>query len=120
MKTLCILLLSGLAAFAASVAAVVAIVFLGEARGTGPRQQLDVPGAITVTGGLAALVYAIVGTDQYSWGSAHTLEWLSVAVVLLGVPQPTEVADLGVCGADRSCADTAVQGCIACLGGCRR
>jgi EmrB/QacA subfamily drug resistance transporter len=66
------------------VAAVVAIVFLGEARGTGPRQRLDVPGAITVTAGLAALVYAIVGTDQYAWGSAHTLAWLSVAIVLLG------------------------------------
>jgi EmrB/QacA subfamily drug resistance transporter len=64
-------------------AAVVAVVFLGEARGTGPRQRLDVPGAITVTAGLAALVYAIVGTDQYAWGSAHTLVWLAAAVVLL-------------------------------------
>lgn len=66
------------------VAALIAIVFLGEARGTGPRQRLDVPGAVTVTAGLATLVYAIVGTDQYAWGSAHTVILLSVAVVLLG------------------------------------
>jgi EmrB/QacA subfamily drug resistance transporter len=64
--------------------AAVALVYLGEARGTGPRRRLDVPGAVTVTAGLAALVYAIVGTDQYAWGSAHTVSWLAVAVVLLG------------------------------------
>ncbi len=64
-------------------AAVIAVIFLGEARGTGPRQRLDIPGAITVTAGLAALVYAIVGTDQYAWGSAHTLDWLAAAAVLL-------------------------------------
>lgn len=64
-------------------AVVVAVIYLGEARGTGPRQRLDVPGAITVTAGLAALVYTIVGTDQYPWGSAHTLEWLGAALVLL-------------------------------------
>ena len=66
------------------VTAAVALVYLGEARGTGPRRRLDVPGAITVTAGLAALVYAIVGTDQYAWISAHTLGWLAVAIVLLG------------------------------------
>lgn len=64
-------------------AALVALLYLGEARGTGPRVRLDVPGAVTVTAGLAALVYAIVGTDQYPWGSAHTLAWLGAAVVLL-------------------------------------
>jgi EmrB/QacA subfamily drug resistance transporter len=64
--------------------AAVALVYLDEAKGTGPRRRLDVPGAITVTAGLAALVYAIVGTDQYPWASAHTLGWLAVAVVLLG------------------------------------
>jgi EmrB/QacA subfamily drug resistance transporter len=65
------------------VAGIAAIVYLSEARGTGPRKRLDVPGAVTVTGGLASLVYAIVGTDQYAWGSAHTLGWLAAAVVLL-------------------------------------
>jgi EmrB/QacA subfamily drug resistance transporter len=67
------------------VTGVAAVIFLGEARGTGPRQRLDIPGAITVTAGLAALAYAIVGTDQYPWGSAHTLAWLAAGVVLLAV-----------------------------------
>ena len=67
------------------VTGVVAIIFLGEARGTGSRQRLDVPGAVTVTAGLAALAYAIVGTDQYPWGSAHTLSWLAAAVALLAI-----------------------------------
>jgi EmrB/QacA subfamily drug resistance transporter len=65
------------------VTAVTAIIFLSEARGTGPRQRLDIPGSVTVTAGLASLVYAIVGTDQYAWASAHTLAWLAAAVVLL-------------------------------------
>lgn len=65
------------------VEGVAAIIYLGEARGTGPRKRLDIPGAVTVTAGLAALVYAIVGTDQNAWGSAHTLGWLAAAAVLL-------------------------------------
>jgi EmrB/QacA subfamily drug resistance transporter len=64
-------------------AGVVAIIYLGEARGTGVRQRLDIPGAVTVTAGLAALVYGIVGTDQYAWGSPHTIAWLAAAAVLL-------------------------------------
>lgn len=45
--------------------------------------RLDVGGALTVTGGLAALVYAIVGTDTHPWGSAQTLATLAVSAVLL-------------------------------------
>ena len=41
--------------------------------------RLDVAGAVTVTAGLAALVYAIVGTDTHPWGSAQTLSVLAVA-----------------------------------------
>jgi EmrB/QacA subfamily drug resistance transporter len=47
--------------------------------------RLDIGGAITVTAGLGALIYAIVGTDTHSWGSTYTLSILGVAVVLLGV-----------------------------------
>jgi EmrB/QacA subfamily drug resistance transporter len=46
--------------------------------------RLDVAGAVTVTAGLAALVYAIVGTDTHAWTSLQTLAGLVVAVVLLG------------------------------------
>lgn len=63
---------------------IAAVRSLTESRGTlSGLRSLDLPGAITVTGGLAALVYAIVTTDTYSWGSAHTLVLLALAVVLL-------------------------------------
>jgi EmrB/QacA subfamily drug resistance transporter len=48
------------------------------------RRSLDALGAVLVTGGLMALVYAIVGTDQHAWTSDRTLGTLAVAVVLLG------------------------------------
>jgi EmrB/QacA subfamily drug resistance transporter len=44
---------------------------------------LDIAGAVTVTAGLGALIYAIVGTETRPWGSARTLELLAAAVVLL-------------------------------------
>ena len=47
------------------------------------RPRLDVAGAITVTAGLGALIYAIVGTDTHAWGSTYTLSILAAAVVLL-------------------------------------
>jgi EmrB/QacA subfamily drug resistance transporter len=46
---------------------------------------LDVAGAVTVTGGLAALIYAIVGTDTHAWTSGQTLGGLAIAVVLLAL-----------------------------------
>ncbi len=49
----------------------------------GVRSPLDVPGAVTVTAGLALLVYAIVGTDTRPWGSATTLLTLLGAGILL-------------------------------------
>jgi EmrB/QacA subfamily drug resistance transporter len=45
---------------------------------------LDTPGAVLVTGGLMALVYAIVGTSQHPWTSARTLGTFGAALVLLG------------------------------------
>ena len=66
--------------------AVAALVYLTEAK-RGQRDEstpkLDIAGAITVTAGLATLVYAIVGTDTHTWGSSYTLSILAVAAVLL-------------------------------------
>ncbi len=55
--------------------------------GSGPvgRQSLDVAGALTVTGGLAVLVYGIVGTDITPWGSTRTLTTLAIGAALLGL-----------------------------------
>ncbi|HEX6392157.1 MAG TPA: MFS transporter [Acidimicrobiales bacterium] len=47
--------------------------------------KLDIAGAITVTGGLALLVYAIVSTDTHPWGSGRTILLLVAAAVILGL-----------------------------------
>jgi EmrB/QacA subfamily drug resistance transporter len=43
----------------------------------------DVAGAITVTGGLALLVYAVSKAPDHGWSSGWTLGWIGAAVVLL-------------------------------------
>jgi EmrB/QacA subfamily drug resistance transporter len=63
-----------------------AAVALRESRGqVRSLWDLDIPGTIAVTGGLAVLVYGIVDTQTHPWGSARTLGTLAVAVVLLAV-----------------------------------
>ncbi|MFI7638880.1 MFS transporter [Nonomuraea sp. NPDC049400] len=48
------------------------------------RGTIDVIGALTVTAGLGAAVYAIVRAPEVGWGSAQTWLVLAGAVVLLG------------------------------------
>jgi EmrB/QacA subfamily drug resistance transporter len=45
--------------------------------------HLDVPGALTVTAGMLALVYGLSNASSHSWGSTSTLISLVSAVVLL-------------------------------------
>jgi EmrB/QacA subfamily drug resistance transporter len=45
--------------------------------------RLDVPGAITSTGGMAALVYGFIHAASYRWGATTTLASFAIAVVLL-------------------------------------
>jgi EmrB/QacA subfamily drug resistance transporter len=47
--------------------------------------SLDLPGAITATAGMASLIYGIVQTEPYGWGSPQVLVPLSAGVVLLAV-----------------------------------
>jgi EmrB/QacA subfamily drug resistance transporter len=65
------------------VALIAARRYLPESRAGLEHRHLDVAGAVTVTAGLVALVYAIVRTETYSWGSAQVLVPLAAAVVLL-------------------------------------
>ena len=58
---------------------------LPRAEESGPKRALDIPGAITVTGGLAVLVYGIVSTDVHPWGSARTVMTLAVGLALLAI-----------------------------------
>ena len=56
---------------------------LPESRADMVHRHLDLGGAITVTAGLVALVFALVQTETYSWGSAQVLIPLALAVLLL-------------------------------------
>lgn len=68
----------------AIAAAGVAVVVLpaGEGNRAG---RIDVAGALTVTGGVMALVYGLVRTSDTGWASTETVVALVVALVLLAV-----------------------------------
>lgn len=63
-------------------AALCAYAWFAEGRGE-TRPALDVPGTITVTGGLFALVYGFSSAETDGWGSATTLGMLVASAVLL-------------------------------------
>lgn len=50
---------------------------------SGIKRRADVLGAVTITGGLMTLVYALVKANDYGWGSSKTLALLGAAAVLL-------------------------------------
>src|SRR4051794_8207479 len=47
------------------------------------REGFDVAGAVTITAGLALLIYTVVGTSDHGWGSARTLVGMGSAVALI-------------------------------------
>ncbi|MFD4660468.1 MFS transporter [Kitasatospora sp. NPDC058444] len=65
--------------------AVVALLATPALMPSAPRRSggIDLVGALTVTGGLAAAVYAIVRAPEAGWASAPTLLTLAVAALLL-------------------------------------
>ena len=54
-----------------------------ESRLHGARRRYDPFGAVTVTGGLSLLVYAISTAPQAGWGAARTVTLLAVSAALL-------------------------------------
>jgi EmrB/QacA subfamily drug resistance transporter len=54
-----------------------------ESRLAGARRRFDPLGAVTVTGGLLVLVYAISKAPQAGWASARTVALLAVSAALL-------------------------------------
>ena len=58
---------------------------LVESKAPAKRTSLDLPGAVTVTAGLAVLVYGIVSTDTHPWGSGQTILTLAIGVGLLAL-----------------------------------
>ena len=65
-------------------AAALAPRLLIESREQDATRAFDLAGAITVTGGLALLVYALVDANRVGWGSTETIVRLAIAAVLLG------------------------------------
>jgi EmrB/QacA subfamily drug resistance transporter len=58
---------------------------LTEFHGPGERRSLDIPGTVTVTGGLGLFIYAVVTTDTHAWGSPHTIGLLAASAVVLAI-----------------------------------
>jgi EmrB/QacA subfamily drug resistance transporter len=54
-----------------------------ESRDETVEKRVDIPGIVTVTAGLTALVLALVEGNQWGWGSARILGLLALAVVAL-------------------------------------
>ena len=64
---------------------VVTALAVEESRSATPPGSFDLAGAITVTAGLANLVYGIVGADTHSWGSPATIVPLALGATLLAL-----------------------------------
>jgi EmrB/QacA subfamily drug resistance transporter len=60
-----------------------ALRYVAESRVDAQHRSFDLLGAVTVTGGLVVLVYAIVKAQAFGWGSARTLGLGAVALALL-------------------------------------
>ena len=54
-----------------------------ESRADVQHRTFDLAGAITVTGGLVVLVYAIVKAQDFGWGSARTVGLIAASLALL-------------------------------------
>jgi EmrB/QacA subfamily drug resistance transporter len=65
------------------VAAVLALRMISNEVDEDKPETSDVAGAVTVTGGLLVLVYAIVKADAYGWGSWKTIGLFAAAIALL-------------------------------------
>jgi EmrB/QacA subfamily drug resistance transporter len=65
------------------IAAALAPRTLLESRREGAGHSFDIPGAVTVTAGLALLVYAVVDAVNVGWGASRTILCLAGAAVLL-------------------------------------
>ena len=67
----------GIAAF------VLSLRLIPESRDEHAQRSYDIAGAVTVTGGLMTLVYAIVDAQSAGWGSAKTIGFFALAAALL-------------------------------------
>jgi len=66
------------------IAAAIAPSLIAESRSESETRHFDFAGAISVTGGLSLLVYALVDANNAGWGSAQTIVLLALSAALLG------------------------------------
>jgi EmrB/QacA subfamily drug resistance transporter len=66
------------------IAAAIAPTLIAESRSEAETRHFDVAGAVSVTAGLSALVYALVDANSAGWGSLQTIGLLVASVALLG------------------------------------
>ena len=64
-------------------ASLLSVRFVPESLDVHAQRSYDIAGAATVTGGLMALVYALVGAQSAGWTSVRTVGFSTAAVVLL-------------------------------------
>jgi MFS family permease len=79
-------LLSWRWAFFVNVPVAVAVIAAAPAvipESRGKRTRLDLPGAVTVTGGLLTLVYGVTTAGRLGWTDPSALGWLGAAAALL-------------------------------------
>jgi EmrB/QacA subfamily drug resistance transporter len=62
---------------------VLALRLIPESRDEHAHRAFDVAGAVSVTGGLMSLVYAIVKAETAGWGSATTIGFFTLSAILL-------------------------------------
>ncbi|MEQ0563739.1 MFS transporter [Amycolatopsis sp. NEAU-NG30] len=69
----------------AVVAFVGGAILLRRQEAEGPRPKLDLPGTVTASAGLFALVYGFANAESDSWSAVSVWGFLAAGVVLLGV-----------------------------------
>jgi EmrB/QacA subfamily drug resistance transporter len=57
--------------------------FIPKSQSRQARAAFDLPGAVAVTSGLLVLVFAVVKSSAYGWGSLRTIGLLGLGIVLL-------------------------------------
>jgi EmrB/QacA subfamily drug resistance transporter len=65
------------------VAFILSLRLVPESRDLTGHRSYDIAGAVTVTGGLMTLVYAIVDAQSAGWGSTKTIATFAIAAILL-------------------------------------
>jgi EmrB/QacA subfamily drug resistance transporter len=66
----------------AAFAALASVRLIGESRDANAG-AIDIPGAVTATAGLGALVFGLVRANAWGWGSSSTISVFAAAAVLL-------------------------------------